>query len=628
MGTTTSQAAAKLTADILSNTITTPPTGQSGVAISADEEGSATADFKFDGNTINVIGKSFGGIEVGTPDGAAAILSVIVTNNTLTMSGSNSTGITIFDGVPGGSSVVDIENNEVDWAASATQAGYAINLASKGGPTMQVEQGSQTMLGAASVSQVQSLVAANNPNAHAPKPAQAFYPQYATAVYIPGVDPGESSYAGHYTIVTNTHAIVPPAPPTLATPTISGTLQEGVTLSATVAGSTGGGATTLQWQENFNGTNFVAINGATGSTYTLTEADIGAQLRVVATTVASNGFRTVAISDDTGRVTDNLTLTQPAITGTDQVGQVLTATTPTVDNADATITYQWDRNGTAIPGADGQTYRLAAADLGDTITVVATATDPHFGNIAETSAATSTVTAFTAQSLPTISIGTLGAGQEVTISFEAMVNAQTDQLIVNPHNIGTITSSLPTIHTNTVVTTLDTLTLGNQIFDDVNGDGKFDAGDTGVANVNLTLFADTNNDGVFDAGDTQIAITTTNGSGIYSFAGLAAGNYIVEVDANNFAAGGALVNLASSDGIRDTTPSDNIDNDSNGLAAAGGIVATNPIALSYRTPANGGDTNNTLDLGFVSGTVGYWRRRHRPILPEQRRHPGRQRPGR
>ena len=99
-----------------------------------------------------------------------------------------------------------------------------------------------------------------------------------------------------------------------------------------------------------------------------------------------------------------------------------------------------------------------------------------------------------------------------------------------------------------MVTQLDTLTLGNQIFDDVNGDGKFDAGDTGVANVNLTLFADTNNDGVFDAGDTQIAITTTNGSGIYSFAGLAAGNYIVEVDANNFAAGGALVNLASSDG--------------------------------------------------------------------------------
>ncbi len=68
----------------------------------------------------------------------------------------------------------------------------------------------------------------------------------------------------------------------------------------------------------------------------------------------------------------------------------------------------------------------------------------------------------------------------------------------------------------------------------MNDNGVFDAGtDTGINGVALTLFAD-DGDGVFDAGDTQIATTTTAGGGLYSFTGLAPGNYIVRVDQSNF----------------------------------------------------------------------------------------------
>ena len=200
------------------------------------------------------------------------------------------------------------------------EAGYAISLASKGGPTMSGRAGLTDHAGHRKREPGQSLVAANNPNAHAPKPAQAFYPQYAQAVYVGGVDPGESRFAGNYTIVTNTAAIVPPTPPTLAAPTINGTLQEGVTLSASGAVSTGGGTPTLQWQGRIsNGTNFVAINGATGSNlYPDRGRHRCTTARVVATTVAKQRLphrrhqrRYLAV------VTDNLTLTQPAITGTD-----------------------------------------------------------------------------------------------------------------------------------------------------------------------------------------------------------------------------------------------------------------------------------------------------------------------
>ena len=77
-------------------------------------------------------------------------------------------------------------------------------------------------------------------------------------------------------------------------------------------------------------------------------------------------------------------------------------------------------------------------------------------------------------------LGTLPAGQTVTIQWQATIDPQTNQLIVNPSNQGTVSATnsrrLPGYQHQRLVTTLDSLTLGNLVFNDVNGNGMFESG--------------------------------------------------------------------------------------------------------------------------------------------------------
>jgi hypothetical protein len=87
----------------------------------------------------------------------------------------------------------------------------------------------------------------------------------------------------------------------------------------------------------------------------------------------------------------------PAITGTAQQGQTLTATAGTWTAPDATFGYQWQRcdaagaNCVDVPGATTQTFAVTAADVGTTLRVVVTATN-RFGSAPGTSAQTAAVT--------------------------------------------------------------------------------------------------------------------------------------------------------------------------------------------------------------------------------------------
>jgi hypothetical protein len=81
----------------------------------------------------------------------------------------------------------------------------------------------------------------------------------------------------------------------------------------------------------------------------------------------------------------------PAIGGTEQVGQTLTATPAAASGTPAPVrTWQWRRNGTAIAGATGPTHTLVSADAGATLTVVQTETNA-LGQAGAESPATGTI---------------------------------------------------------------------------------------------------------------------------------------------------------------------------------------------------------------------------------------------
>ena len=85
----------------------------------------------------------------------------------------------------------------------------------------------------------------------------------------------------------------------------------------------------------------------------------------------------------------------PTINGTAQVGETLTANTTGISDADglanASFTYQWLANDTAISGATGNTYTLVAGDAGKAIKVRVSFTDDAGNAETLTSAATTAV---------------------------------------------------------------------------------------------------------------------------------------------------------------------------------------------------------------------------------------------
>jgi phosphatidate phosphatase APP1 len=114
--------------------------------------------------------------------------------------------------------------------------------------------------------------------------------------------------------------------------------------------------------------------------------------------------------------------------------------------------------------------------------------------------------------------------------------------------------------------------IGDLVWDDTNGDGIKDAGESGFANVTVALYEDVNGNGVYDSGtDILLDTVTTDASGAYDFSGVAAGDYLVTVtDTNNVLTGYALT---------------------------GGT--TDPTAVTLTA----GEVNDTVDFGYAFGTV-------------------------
>ncbi len=151
------------------------------------------------------------------------------------------------------------------------------------------------------------------------------------------------------------------------------------------------------------------------------------------------------------------------------------------------------------------------------------------------------------------------------------------------------------------------MTLGNLVFNDINNNGVFDSGtESGVDGVAMTLFEDTNADNSFDSGDLQLATATTAGGGLYSFANLFPGDYIVVIDASNFGVAGALAGFQSStgNGVAPDADTNSANSDDNGDALSGAIVSQAITLTNGAEPADDGDadvnTNLSLDFGVFA----------------------------
>ena len=174
--------------------------------------------------------------------------------------------------------------------------------------------------------------------------------------------------------------------------TLIAAVTEGDTLNADniLADEDGLGSLSYQWSRDGS-----PIDGATSSSYTTVQADVGAVITVTVSytdgagtveSVTSSGTSPVANmnNDPTGGVT---------ITGVATEAEVLTADTSTLADADGlgALSYQWSRDGSPIDGATASTHTLVQDDIGAAITVEVSYTDGEGTAESVTSAATSAV---------------------------------------------------------------------------------------------------------------------------------------------------------------------------------------------------------------------------------------------
>ena len=240
--------------------------------------------------------------------------------------------------------------------------------------------------------------------------------------------------AGNATTPSTTTTVVSPAaaaPVNQSPPTLSGTAQQGQTLTVTAGVWSGSPVPTLaeQWQRcDSGGANCTDITGATGTSYLLAAADVGSTIRVNETATNSAGNATTPSTTTTvvsPAAAAPVNQSPPTLSGTAQQGQTLTVTAGVWSGSPVpTLAEQWQRcdsggaNCTDITGATGTSYLLAAADVGSTIRVNETATNSA-GNATTPSTTTTVVSPAAAapvnQSPPTLS-GTAQQGQTLTVT--------------------------------------------------------------------------------------------------------------------------------------------------------------------------------------------------------------------
>ena len=173
---------------------------------------------------------------------------------------------------------------------------------------------------------------------------------------------------------------------TTATPKFTGIAVKGRTLTAK-PGNWVPKSVKLSYQWLRNGK---AIKKATKSQYKLVAADVKKtiSLRV---TGKKTGHETAVRVSSGKKVFDGIVAKKPKIVGIAMYGKRLTAKASGWGPTGVKLQYQWRRDGIAVAGATGSSYKLRAADVGHRITVSVVGKLSHVPTRTKTSKATNVV---------------------------------------------------------------------------------------------------------------------------------------------------------------------------------------------------------------------------------------------
>ena len=214
------------------------------------------------------------------------------------------------------------------------------------------------------------------------------------------------------------------APVNTTAPSVTGSAVDGQTLSAST-GSWSGTAPlsyAYQWLRcDASGGTCSTISGATASTYTLTDSDLGSTIEVQVTATNAAGG-TAAVSAPTTVVTGSppVNAAPPVVSGNAQDGQVLSASTGSWSGA-APLSYRYEWQGCASPGsgctditgATGATYTVGAGDVGRFIEVTVVASNAQ-GNASASSQPTGLVQPVGQSGCTAVWLGSAGDNQWTT----------------------------------------------------------------------------------------------------------------------------------------------------------------------------------------------------------------------
>ena len=236
--------------------------------------------------------------------------------------------------------------------------------------------------------------------------------------YLDDEDTAEIITSAATSTVTNVNDV-----PT-GTVSITGEVAKNKDLTAvsTVVDEDGLGTLSYQWKADG-----IDIPGATSSTFTLAESQIGRTITVTISYIDGGGTLESVTSAATSAVVrgNNLPTGEITISGTASQGNDLTAVTTALADEDGlgTLSYQWTADGIVIPNATASTLTLGQTEVGKEITVSVSYTDDEGTAQSVTSVATSAIMNVNDDPTGEVTIsGTASQGNDLTAVTTALAD--------------------------------------------------------------------------------------------------------------------------------------------------------------------------------------------------------------